>query len=326
MAPKKSLNKPDDAISKLNFHLPKVTTSNVVKSVSQLSKAASNENGDRLSWAQDIYDVPSAWWQTQGENVTVAVLDTGVDTDHPDLAAGLGKIKDFTGDGIEDVNGHGTHCAGIVGARLNDIGLVGVAPECNLMIGKVLNNHGSGTHEWIAEGIYWAVDEGADIISMSLGGVYMSPDIYRAIQYALFYGKAVICAAGNDGISAYNNINYPAKNGGVITVASHDTYTSTSEFSSHGGELDFMAPGSDIWSTYLDGGYAKLSGTSMATPFVAGLSALIVSKHKQSGQHGTPVENCEGLKNHLMVMASHPHYHDSYSGYGALLPFRYFNA
>jgi subtilisin family serine protease len=119
-------------------------------------------------------------------------------------------------------------------------------------------------------------------------------------------------------------VGYPGRYGGVITVASHDEDGNRSGFSSRGGEIDFMAPGSNIWSTYKDGGYAELSGTSMATPFVAGLAALIASKHRKEKNNKTPLENNEDLRNHLMWMATHPGYHDNVEGYGPLQPFQYF--
>ena len=141
---------------------------------------------------------------------------------------------------------------------------------------------------------------------------------------SLFHGKIVICAAGNDGALMTNSVGYPGRYGGVITVAAHDINGNPSGFSSRGGEVDIMAPGTDIWSTYKDGGYKSLSGTSMATPFVAGLAALIASKHKATANNSTPLQNCEDMKNHLMIMATHPGYHDNQSGYGPLQPFVYF--
>lgn len=302
--------------------LPRFTKSRDEKS--RAFARLAEQEPERVNWAGSLLGIPDVWVQTQGQNTTVAVLDTGVDTDHPDLESAIIGSRDFTGDGIEDVNGHGTHCAGIVAARLNGSGFVGVAPKCNLLIGKVLGNDGSGAYSWISEGVYWAVENGATIISMSLGGPQSDHGLYEAIQYALFYGVHVICAAGNEGALFENSIGYPGRYGGVITVGAHDPNGNPSGFSSRGGEVDLLAPGSDIWSTWLDGGFAELSGTSMATPFVAGLAALIVSKHLSSQSNDTPLQNTEDLKNHLLRMASHPGWHDNQTGYGPLQPFRYF--
>ena len=284
----------------------------------------SEDAPERINWAGSILGIPDVWRLTQGEGVKVAILDTGIDTDHQDLADAIIDSKDFTTDGIEDANGHGTHCAGVVGARLNGVGFVGVAPKSQLMIGKVLANNGSGAYSWITEGVYWAVESGADIISMSLGGPESDAELFKAIQYALFHGVYVICAAGNEGSLNQNSIGYPGRYGGVITVASHDRNGNPSGFSSRGGEVDVMAPGSEIWSTYKNGGYAELSGTSMATPFVAGLAALIASKHNNSDSNSTPLDNNEDMKTHLLRMATHPGFHNNQSGYGPLLPFSYF--
>lgn len=296
-----------------------------VDGVSALGVAAKTEE-ERINWAESLLGIPDVWAQTMGSGVKVAVLDTGVDADHPDLKSAIVASHDFTGDGIEDHNGHGTHCAGIIGARMNDVGFVGVAPECDLMIGKVLNNAGQGNFDWIAAGVDWAVDGGADIISMSLGGPVSTHNLYQALHRALAEGRTILCAAGNEGSLALNNIGYPGRYGGVITVASHDMNGNRSGFSSRGGEIDVMAPGTNIWSTYRDGGYAELSGTSMATPFVAGLGALILSKHRQVPTSSTPVDNCEDMRAHLLRMAAHPGYHDNNTGYGPLQPFRYFGA
>jgi subtilisin family serine protease len=308
---------------KLECGLPNFKVTREVKNEELLGKIA-EEVPERINWAGSILGIPDVWRLTQGEGAKVAILDTGVDADHQDLADAIVDKKDFTGDGIEDENGHGTHCAGVVGARLNGVGFVGVAPKSELYIGKVLANNGSGAYSWISEGIYWATESGVDIISMSLGGSGSDSELYKAIQYALFHGVFVICAAGNEGSLFMNSIGYPGRYGGVITVASHDRNGNPSGFSSRGGEVDVMAPGSDIWSTYKKGGYAELSGTSMATPFVAGLAALIVAKHNSSSSNGTPIANNEDMKNHLLRMATHPGHHDNQSGYGPLQPFNYF--
>lgn len=298
-----------------------IAVNRVAENVSALRDVTTEQ--ERGNWSHVLTRLPEAWSRTMGEGVRVAVLDTGVDPDHPDLEAAIVASEDFTGDGIEDINGHGTHCAGIVGARLDGEGFVGIAPRCELIIGKVLGNNGSGSFRGIAEGVDWAVDQGAHIISMSLGGPVSSPLLYRSIATALARGVHIICAAGNSGNLFRNSIGFPGQYGGVITVASHDRYGNPSGFSSRGGELDFMAPGSDIWSTYKDGGYAELSGTSMATPYVAGVSALILSKHLQKpiAEQNTPIFNCADLRAHLLAMAAHPGYHDSERGYGPLLPF-----
>lgn len=310
---------------KLECGLPNFKVTQVCGDVGQLAAIAKN-TPERINWAGAILGIPDVWRQTQGSGTKVAILDTGIDTDHQDFTGAIAATEDFTGNGIEDESGHGTHCAGIVGARWNNVGFVGVAPKSELLIGKVLANDGRGAFAWISEGIYWATENKANVISMSLGGSTSHPELYKAIQYALFHGVFVICAAGNEGSLFTNSIGYPGRYGGVITVASHDRNGNPSGFSSRGGEVDVMAPGSDIWSTYKNGGYAELSGTSMATPFVAGLAALIASKHNNSGSNGTPLDNNEDMKSHLLRMSTHPGYHDNQSGYGPLQPFNYFGA
>jgi subtilisin family serine protease len=261
---------------------------------------------ERLRWAEQLLRLPEVWRRTKGEGVRIAVLDTGIDPDHPDLEGAVEQARDFTGEGIEDLNGHGTHCAGIIAARQNDIGFIGSAPQSSLLIAKVLKNGGGGTLQAVAEAVGWAVNERADIISMSLGGREGDPVLFEAIHTALARGAIVICAAGNSGALFTNSIGYPARYGSVITVAAHDQHGQPSGFSSRGAEIDFMAPGQDIWSTYRQGGYAKLSGTSMAAPFVAGLAALVLAKHRMAGHHTTPIRNCEDMRQHLLRMAAHP--------------------
>ncbi|MCH7878445.1 MAG: S8 family peptidase [candidate division Zixibacteria bacterium] len=304
--------------------LPRFTVHQKLSSEQELKEIA-EKKGEQINWAEKVLGIPKVWEVTMGANAKVAVLDTGIDTDHPDLEDAIVDTKDFSGDGIEDEDGHGTHCAGVIGARLNSVGFVGVAPKCELLIGKVLGNDGRGDLAWAADGIDWAVENGANIISMSLGASVSTNKLYGSVHAALAKGVCVICAAGNEGSLFQNSIGFPGRYGGVITVASHDKNGNRSGFSSSGGEIDVMAPGSEIWSTYRDGGYAVLSGTSMATPFVAGLGALIVSKHIATDENNTPLENNADLKSHLLWMATHPGYHDNETGYGPLQPFQYFS-
>ncbi len=282
------------------------------------------KSGETINWAEDLLGIPEIWKNTQGEGIKVAVLDTGIDEDHVDLRDAIVSSKDFTRQGILDLNGHGTHCAGIVGARRNGEGFIGLAPKCELIIGKVLGNDGLGTLRQVADGIDWAVSKGADIISMSLGSSASSLDLYESVHRALAAGVSVICAVGNSGSRLPNNIDAPAIYGSVISVGAHDANGNPAGFSSRGGEIDVMAPGVKIWSTYKNGGYALLDGTSMATPIVAGIAALILAKHKANPTNHTPINHCEDMRQHILRMASQNGYHENDRGYGVLMPTRYF--
>ncbi|HIK10771.1 MAG TPA: S8 family peptidase [Oscillatoriaceae cyanobacterium M33_DOE_052] len=271
-----------------------------------------------VNWGQSMLGIPKQWWETRGEGVVVAVLDTGIDQEHPALTDAIVDYMDFTGEGKKDENGHGTHCGGIIVARDIGTGFTGVAPAAKLLVGKVLNKQGKGDAKAIAAGVNWAVEKGAHIISISFGARRSDNLLHKAIHTALAKGVFVICAAGNCGSRYQNSIDYPGRYGGVITVAAHDRDGQPMKFSSRGGEIDFIAPGESILSTYPGGQYHILSGTSMATPFVAGVAALIAAKHLQENDTQTPLENNEDLREHLMRMAAHPGNHDSATGYGAL--------
>ena len=276
---------------------------------------------ETVDWSLSSYGIPELWKQSRGDGVRVAVLDTGCDLDHPDLAEAIVATKDFTASpsGVNDRQGHGTHVAGTVGARVNGVGVKGVAPQSQLLVGKVLSDDGSGAHEWIAEGILWADEQGADVISMSLGSAQPSRRIASAILKAVNHGRFVISAAGNDGLA--NSVNWPARREETIGVGAVDRQGRAARFSSRGPQVDIGAPGVDVLSTWKRGRYAKLSGTSMATPFVSGVVALMLAKHRQHGG-STPVKTIRDLREHLKKTARDvgPPGHDPETGWGLIRP------
>lgn len=213
-----------------------------------------------------------------GKSVKVCVVDTGVDLNHPDLKFISGR--NFTSGAVSafgDDNGHGSHTAGLVGAVNNSIGVVG-SSQAQLIIAKVLDRNGSGTNESIANGVVWCARAGAKIISMSLGGPTPSNILYRAMGYASQQGVISYVAAGNEG---NNRPNYPAAFNvpRLYAISALDQNNQKAQFSSYGPHIDYAAPGVDINST-VPGGYKRYSGTSMATPIVAGVAAICLAAKK----------------------------------------------
>jgi thermitase len=242
---------------------------------------ASNDPGFSSQWGMTKIGAPSAWDVTRGASVRVAVVDTGVDLDHPDLHDRIDTVNgwDFiNGDAIaQDDAGHGTHVSGIIAATLNNgIGVAGVANQCTILPVKVLGANGNGTSSNVADGIRWAANHGASVINLSLGSADYSYAIDSAVQYAVAQDCVVVAATGNNG--QYGVI-YPARLDNVVGVGSTTSQDALSSFSNYGPEVDICAPGSDIYSTLYTGGYGNMSGTSMAAPHVAGVVALIRAKN-----------------------------------------------
>ncbi|MBO0603739.1 S8 family peptidase [Sporosarcina sp. E16_3] len=231
----------------------------------------------------ELIQAPAIWKDTKGKGITVAILDTGCDSSHPDLQNQIIGGRNFTDDDgsnpdiFLDYNGHGTHVAGTIAAQQNDKGVVGVAPEASLLIVKVLNRKGSGQYGWIIAGIHYAIEQKVDIISMSLGGPTDMPELHEAIKKALATNILVVCAAGNegDGDDSTDEFAYPGCYNEVISVGAINLERSPSDFTNSHNEIDLVAPGEKILSTYLNGKFATLSGTSMAAPHVSGALALI---------------------------------------------------
>lgn len=235
-----------------------------------------------IPWSISQFKVKNEWAKAQGEGVVVAVIDTGCDLDHPDLKDSLVDGYNFIGRNKSPVddNGHGSHVAGTVAATNNNKGIVGVAPKAKIMPIKSLAANGSGNLQQICDGIFYAADNGADIICMSLGTPYGSLHMRQAINYATDKGCVIFCAAGNSG--KQSELMYPAKYTDTISIGSISNEFKISRFScSTGSELDFLAPGEDVISCVPDNSYATLTGTSMANPFAVGCAALLLSYKKK---------------------------------------------
>jgi len=235
-------------------------------------------------WAPEKIEAQIAWDTTVGDSsILVAVVDTGIYYAHEDLADNYVALGyDWVNDDPYplDDNGHGTHCAGIIAAVINNnVGIAGLA-QVSIMAEKGLNSWGYGYSDWLANAIIHAVDQGADIISMSWGGYGYSQLIYEAIQYAYDAGVLLVAAAGNDGT---NLKLYPAAYEEVIAVTATDINDQKAWWSNFGEWVELAAPGVDIYST-VPWGYEYLSGTSMAAPHVAGVAALALSRFPNSSR------------------------------------------
>ncbi len=218
----------------------------------------------------------------KGQGVKVAIVDSGIDLDHPDLVDNIKGSVDFTGSrkGADDENGHGSHVAGTVASADNTIGVVGVAPDADLYAVRVLDRRGSGRWADLADALDWCGDNGMDIANMSLGGASAPSYVQTACNNALADGCLPIAAAGNggDGSTATTELSYPAAYSSVVSVGAVNSNDSLASFSNTGNHVEVCAPGVSVPSTYKKAGYATLSGTSMASPHAAGIAALIWSE------------------------------------------------
>lgn len=231
-----------------------------------------------------------------GAGVRVAVIDTGISLNHPDLVSNIAGGINLVSPGTppQDDNGHGTHIAGIIAATDNSIGVVGVAPGVALYSVKALNSTGSGFYSDIISALEWAVTNRMQVVNMSFGGPFDDPALHLAIIAASHAGIVLVAAAGNAGPEE-NSVSYPGKYPEVITVAATDSSNEVPDFSSSGHEVELAAPGVNVLSTYRDATtgallYATMSGTSMASPHVAGAAALVIAS-------GITDSNKDGLIN-----------------------------
>jgi hypothetical protein len=238
----------------------------------------------KYQWNLPEISTETGWNVTKGStDVIVAILDTGVQSDHPDLKGRLVKgtnIVDPSSPPEDDV-GHGTHVAGIIAAEVNNNeGVAGMTWYTKIMPVKVLDSSGAGSTYSVAEGIIWATDHGAHVINMSLGNYAEAEFLHDALKYAYDRGVVLVAASGNDNT---DRPGYPAAYAEVLAVAATDSNELRAEYSNYGDYIDVAAPGTSIPSTYPGSRYASLSGTSMASPHVAALASLVHAANPQLG-------------------------------------------
>jgi len=233
-----------------------------------------------LPWGVDTVDAELAWADTTGSGIKVMVIDTGVDQTHPDLVANVHGGKDFVNGDTDpdDDNGHGSHVAGTIAGVDNTIGVIGVAPGAHLYAAKVLNRRGSGWLSDVAAGIDYAAEQGMHVANMSLGSSSGAATLETACNAAVAAGVLLVAAAGNsgDGNETDTELGYPAAYDACVAVGATDSSDQVADFSNSGAFVDLSAPGVNIPSTFKDGQYKTYSGTSMASPHVAGMAALLL--------------------------------------------------
>jgi len=265
------------------------------------------KQGQEIPWGVKRIGAPSVWKDTRGEAVRVGIIDTGVDLNHPDLKDNVktaGWVLECQN--IVDDNGHGSHVAGTIAALDNDIGVVGVAPKVEIYSVKAFTKSGRGNVSDVIEAINWCIEKKVQVINMSFGFKH-SKALEKAIKEAYRRNIVLVAAAGNSG--GNNSVMYPAGYPEVIAVAASNSDDKVAWFSSGGPQVDIMAPGAGILSTYKNGGYKTMSGTSMACPHVTAACALILSKANL-----TP----EGVKQVLIKTARDLGYSKTKQGAGLL--------
>lgn len=236
-----------------------------------------NDPAVEQQWALRNIQALEAWDIATGSGVAIAVLDTGVDGDHPDLSGQVlpGYNAIAQNDNVADNNGHGTAIAGLIAANTdNGEGIAGICWGCAILPVKVLNERGSGNDASVSRGVRWAADNGARVINMSLGGSEDSQILREAIEYALARSVLVVASSGNERQQG-NAPNYPAAYDEVLAVGATGNTDVVTGFSNTGDYVDLTAPGVGLWTTLLDGRYGTPNGTSFSSPYVAGAAGLV---------------------------------------------------
>lgn len=242
-----------------------------------------NKLSQTVDWGISKIEAPLTWSNGYtGKGVKIAIIDSGISThDDLDISGGISFVKGEPS--YEEGSLHGTHVAGIIGAKNNDIGVVGVAPDSEIYAIKSLDSRGNGYISDVIEGIDWAVNNQMDIINLSLGTNVDSQALREAVDIAYENGILLVAGAGNDAStnSKIDTVDYPAKYDSVIAVGATTESDEKLPLSSTGESVEVSAPGYNILSTNNNNGYVAMEGTSMAAPFVAGFLALLIEQYPQ---------------------------------------------
>ncbi len=248
-------------------------------------------------WGLRDLNIPEAHKKTMGGGVKIAIIDSGKSEHSETLPNTIAAANFSSSETLADRNGHSSFCAGIIAAQKDGEGIIGIAPKSTLYFAKAIDDSGVGDPSALVKAIQWAINQKVHIISISAGMFFDFKPLGRMVKKA-YERDIIICAAvGNTGTKQYD-VAFPARYPEVIGVAAYDKHHHTAKFSSRGSNVSFAMPGVDIYSTYLNNGYCKQSGTSFACPAMVGICALILSKHQKKSKTpcGTPAPMLEHLK------------------------------
>lgn len=242
------------------------------------SRRSSNISGSHtIPWGIDQVGAPEVWNKSVGQNIRIGVIDTGIDYNHPDLRNSISRGINLLNRSMlpYDDNGHGTHIAGTIAAAGRHSGIIGVAPRAIVHPVKAFDHAGSAYVSDIIAGIDWCVHNDLDIINMSFGMKSYNRSLEQAVMNAYYRGKVIVASSGNDGKK--KTVDYPARFPQVVSVGATTRLGKIAPFSNRGKQIDIYAPGERVYSSWLNGKYNELSGTSMATAHVSGVIALMLS-------------------------------------------------
>lgn len=270
----------------------------------------------RTGWGLNLFQVPKAWGDTQGEGVTILVVDSG-HANHPDLGRNHIPGPNYVrGEDGSDYTGHSTHVCGTIAAQNDGSGVVGVAPKAKVVTVKALDKNGVSSGPSVIKALEYAVKSKPDIVNLSLGSPRPLGKKTQSLLKKLHDLKIpVVCASGNS--ANHKNVDFPARYPWTISVGAFDYKQNIAPFSNWGNALDFVAPGVDILSCYLRKKWARMDGTSMAAPFVSGVIALGMAKRKAEGK---PKLSIPDLKRELVKFTEDigKKGKDKSSGYGSI--------